>query len=657
MLLKSPVMIIYQVKISFNLLIEYIKINFAKILIYSSIMLFLFVIIREMFKKYIIKFIKKWQGKISLVGDIKKTVSILHSNFIQVALGLFFLIVIIFSNIPDPSNSILISISLCFLAIVLWLSFIGILFNMKSIVKSLAIKAKIIGVAFILAVSFYNLAKLSSASVIVILVYEKLLFIVSILFTLLIRSLVKIYLEKEHSDEEKVLVRAIITAMMIAPWVVIIFLMTGIIGYSTLSWVLIKYTSILIGFLWLIIYGLNLINDLRKTLKMYCIKHYNHGAFIAQDVVSPLTTLLKIIWAILLFSILFSIFKWNKESLVISRFFDVINYPVATFASIQLNIKTLILLVVSLSFIMKLGKWFKSVSYRWIYSNISDLGIRNSLSTFTQYIIFTVGFLVMLNILGFDLTSLAVFAGALGVGVGLGLQDIAKNFISGILILIERPLKTGDTVTIDNVGGDVKRIGMRAITLETFDKEEVIIPNSGVISNGFSNWTHSNSILRTVLYVGADYASAPHKVMAVLQEILENDEDILEDPSPMVVMWEYGDSSINYRIQYYVDMSNSSLFATRTRVLSSVWYEFSKNNIEIPFPQRDLYIKTINSNNTEIEDEKENIEEEAKEVAYKNKISKKENKGKNINNEIAEANSSGGQGSQFSRDNEIDGDS
>lgn len=188
---------------------------------------------------------------------------------------------------------------------------------------------------------------------------------------------------------------------------------------------------------------------------------------------------------------------------------------------------------------------------------------------------------------------MAVFAGALGVGVGLGLQDIAKNFISGILLLIERPLRSGDWVAIDGSEGTVKSIGMRAITIETFDNQEVIIPNGNAISNSFTNYTHSNSLIRTVLYVGAGYTCDPEKVIQILNQILSHTDAILTEPRHQVVMWEYADSSINYRIQYYIDLNNTGLWETKTAVLKAIWYAFKANDIEIPFPQRDINFRNL----------------------------------------------------------------
>ncbi len=140
----------------------------------------------------------------------------------------------------------------------------------------------------------------------------------------------------------------------------------------------------------------------------------------------------------------------------------------------------------------------------------------------------------------------------------------------------------------DGRTGIVTQLNMRSTTLETYDGKDIVVPNEKFITSSFTNWTHSNSILRTVLYVGADYKSDPEHVLAVIENILTANESILEDPSPMVILWEYGDSSINYRLQYYLDMETASLLQTRTEVLKQIWHQFKENNIQIPFPQREL---------------------------------------------------------------------
>jgi potassium efflux system protein len=239
------------------------------------------------------------------------------------------------------------------------------------------------------------------------------------------------------------------------------------------------------------------------------------------------------------------------------------------------------------------GGWCRAVTYRWVFSRIVDLGVRNSLSVFTQYFVVLSGLFIVLRILGLDLTTLTIFAGAVGVGIGLGMQTIANNFVSGLLLLIERPLRSGDIVKIGANEGEISRIGIRSLTVRTFDNLEVIIPNSEVINNAFTNWTHNDKVVRTVLMIGASYDADPHQVKAILERILNKNKTVLREPTPLVLLWEFGHSSVDFRIQYFIDMGKDSLLKTRADILLAVWDAFKQEGVGIPYPQRDLYIKEI----------------------------------------------------------------
>jgi potassium efflux system protein len=160
-----------------------------------------------------------------------------------------------------------------------------------------------------------------------------------------------------------------------------------------------------------------------------------------------------------------------------------------------------------------------------------------------------------------------------------------------MLLLIERPLRRGDIVKIGSNEGEITRIGIRSLSMRTWDNMEVIIPNSEVITNAFVNWTHQDMIVRTVLMIGVSYDADPHRVKAVLERILNAHTGILRDPAPVALLWEFADSAVNFRIHYFIDVSKDSLFKIRGEVLFAIWDNFKKEGIAIPYPQRDLYIK------------------------------------------------------------------
>jgi potassium efflux system protein len=195
--------------------------------------------------------------------------------------------------------------------------------------------------------------------------------------------------------------------------------------------------------------------------------------------------------------------------------------------------------------------------------------------------------------LGIDLTTLAIFAGALGVGIGFGLQNIANNLVSGIMLLIERPLRSGDIVNIGNREGLVTRIGMRSLTIKNWDYQDVIIPNSEVISNAFTNWTHSDNVLRTKLTIGVSYDNDPHQAMQVIEQVLKAHPAVLKNPAPGVWLSDLAPSSINFHVQYYFDLKQHNGLEVKSQILFNLWDRLKAAGIRIPYSQQDLYIKEL----------------------------------------------------------------
>jgi potassium efflux system protein len=365
----------------------------------------------------------------------------------------------------------------------------------------------------------------------------------------------------------------------------------GLLGYLQLAWLvaggLLIFIAILVG--WLLAHSL--LNDLIVALKNFAVAHSGYGLLWTQDIITPLHRIMNLLLFLGACATLFRAYGWTGESAVIVNLWAFLERPLFTLGAAPITVWRIVITIITLAVVIWLGQWSRAVSYRWILSHISDLGIRHSLSVFTQYTVVLVGFLIILQFVGIDLTTLAVFAGAVGVGIGLGMQSLANNFISGLLLLIERPLRSGDIVKVGNHLGEVTGIGMRALTVQTFDNESVIIPNSDVISNAFINWTHGDQVLRTILWVGASYDADPHQAQALIEEVLQQHPAILADPEPLVLLWDFADSSIKFRVQYYIDIAQHSLLKVHHEVLFAVWDRFKQAGIRIPYPQRDLYIK------------------------------------------------------------------
>jgi len=220
-----------------------------------------------------------------------------------------------------------------------------------------------------------------------------------------------------------------------------------------------------------------------------------------------------------------------------------------------------------------------------------DSGVQYTISTSLHYVVLIVAALIALGILGFPLTNLALVAGALGVGIGFGLQNIVNNFLSGLILLFERPIKVGDMLVIDGQWGLVKEIRVRSTIFETFDRYVLIIPNSELVSNKVLNWTHYGpGINRLTLKVGVSYGSDPRQVTQIITEVCKANPRVVPEPPPTIYFNVYGDSSLDFTIWVHVRTPSDRIPATH-EINSAIFEAFKEHGIEIPFPQRDLYIK------------------------------------------------------------------
>jgi small-conductance mechanosensitive channel len=263
----------------------------------------------------------------------------------------------------------------------------------------------------------------------------------------------------------------------------------------------------------------------------------------------------------------------------------------------EISIFLIIIVLFILSFINSLAKLLKKYLLPNVYDKYNlDRGIRYTFDSVFQYIIMVIAVLISLTTLGINLSSLAVFASVLGVGIGFGLQNIASNFISGIILLFERPIKVGDRVLVDDIIGDVIEIKMRATIVKTLNNEHMIIPNSFFLEEKVVNKSYGDSKVRIDIPVGVSYSSDVFKVRELLLQVVENlskiNEDILADPKPQVNFNGFGDSSLDFELFVWIKDPYHSR-AIKSDIRFEIIKVFNENNIEIPFPQTDLHIRSI----------------------------------------------------------------
>ncbi len=239
------------------------------------------------------------------------------------------------------------------------------------------------------------------------------------------------------------------------------------------------------------------------------------------------------------------------------------------------------------------AKFFQEWLDRYVLEGAGvDAGVRDSVRTGVGYLGVALAALLAVSYLGLDFSNLAIVAGALSVGVGFGLQSIVNNFVSGLILLAERPIKAGDWIIVGAHEGIVRKISVRSTEIETFDRANVIVPNSMLITDTVKNWTLHNSTGRMPIPVGVHYDSDPEKVRDILLEVANQHPHVLSNPAPFVFFEDFGDSALNFILFVYLSNVNRS-FAVRTDLRIAIVKAFREHGIEIPYPQTDIHLRDL----------------------------------------------------------------
>ncbi len=304
------------------------------------------------------------------------------------------------------------------------------------------------------------------------------------------------------------------------------------------------------------------------------------------------------------FRFTFSIISWSFFLIAILKIWGL---PKASFLALEeslfdgFNIGTVkieplkvVIALLTFAILLSIVGWVKRrMDKSWLSRSRMDRGSKEAMISLTGYFGVAVSFLIGLSIAGFELANIALIAGALSVGIGFGLQNIVNNFVSGVILLFERPIKTGDWIVVGGTEGYVKKISIRATQIQTFDRADVMIPNSELIASQVTNWMFRDSIGRVVVPIGVAYGTDPQKVKQILLDIAFNHDSVISHSpvlsKPWVLFREFGDSSLNFELRCYIKMADD-----RLSVISDINFELEKAlreaHIEIPFPQRDVHL-------------------------------------------------------------------
>lgn len=278
-------------------------------------------------------------------------------------------------------------------------------------------------------------------------------------------------------------------------------------------------------------------------------------------------------------------FLYIRDFLQITLF-KIQDTPV-TFLSLVIFILFLVGFTYLASFVKRL------LNNRILPKFINDSGLRYTLARMSQYVVVIIGLFVSFQFLGIDLTGLAVIFGFLSVGIGFGLQNITSNFISGLIVLFERPISVGDRVQVNNIEGDVQEINIRSTKVKTLDNISIIVPNSEFVSKDVINFSHGDPTYRLSIDVGVSYGSDLDLVLKALNEVATESKHVLKKPKHDVHLRNFGDSAWDMKLLVWISNVKDK-YGIQNELNQAIVRKFRKYDIEIPFPQRDVNIRNSN---------------------------------------------------------------
>ena len=275
---------------------------------------------------------------------------------------------------------------------------------------------------------------------------------------------------------------------------------------------------------------------------------------------------------------------------VVNRIWEVLNTGIA---GSDFTVARIIIVLVALGLLVWMTDRFTAfLANRVLHGRGLDIGVAQAVGAILRYTLIGIGVVVILQSAGINLSALAVLAGALGVGLGFGLQNVTSNFVSGLVILFERPIKVGDRVEVGDVAGDVRKISARATTVVTNDNISIIIPNSEFISEQVTNWGHGGQLVRLMVPVGVSYASDVDQVRDILMQVAGEHEGVLDTPAPDVMFLAFGESSLDFGLRVWTRTYTHIPIVLASELNFLIWHALKRAGVEIPFPQRDLHVRS-----------------------------------------------------------------
>ncbi len=365
----------------------------------------------------------------------------------------------------------------------------------------------------------------------------------------------------------------------------------NVFGFTALSHVLVRGTYLAIYYILLVLAATLILEAtwvafLRTplALKSNAVKH--NVRLLQRRGTKALRLGAAVVWVGMLlqvFGVYVPVTTWLVESLG----------HVWSFGEISLSLGGILAFVVTLWAAVLLSRFIRFLLEEDVMARVElPRGVPRAVTILVHYVLLTVAFLLAVSAAGLDLAKLTILAGAFGLAIGFGMQNIINNFVSGLILLFERPIQIGDTVEVGTLLGTVRRIGIRSSTIRTYAGSEVIVPNANLISAEVVNWTLSDPRRRVSVKVGTAYGTDPERVLAILTEVAAAHPKVSSDPKPWPLFLGFGDSSLDFEVRFWVEQFDDGM-QVGSDVTVAVNTALAEAGIEIPFPQRDLHVRSV----------------------------------------------------------------
>ena len=384
--------------------------------------------------------------------------------------------------------------------------------------------------------------------------------------------------------KKRYLRHAISLLVVLVPLTLLTTAIIGFVGYIDLAWTLSRYQAYVLMVITSYVLVRGLVLDALNALSEWMLSSLHNGWLWIEVILKPLDALARVFLVLLSIYVLFELFGWTADSQVVAVLWRVGHYAFVDLSGARITVFNVLKFIALLFVFAWFAKWTREFCYRWLYRKVNDSGVRNSLSVFTQYAIIILGGLLTLRVLGIDFSGMAIVFGGLAVGMGFGLRDFASNIVGGVMLLIERPVREGDLITLGEYEGRVAHIGIRSMRVSSWDNMEVLIPNAETFNKPFTNWTHQDYVVRTVVPIKVNREDDPTVVQQLIMDALVSIPEVLNEPPSQVLLKQIDEVLIDFELRYFINVQNHTRFEVRSKVLFAIMAAFKAAGVKAPIP-------------------------------------------------------------------------